>query len=49
MPEALAAQDDKEYTAGVPANFPPQYQVDATATLRKRLILLLSWKTSGKS
>ncbi len=26
---ALAAQEDKEYTAGVPANFPPQYQVDA--------------------
>ena len=29
IPPALAAPDDKEVIAGVPANFPPQYQVDA--------------------
>ncbi|MDD5473000.1 MAG: PAS domain S-box protein [Candidatus Methanoperedens sp.] len=29
MHPALAAQEDKEIIAGVPANFPPQYQVDA--------------------
>ncbi|MFZ2411536.1 MAG: PAS domain S-box protein [Candidatus Methanoperedens sp.] len=29
MHPALAAQEDKEYKTGVPANFPPQYQVDA--------------------
>ncbi len=29
MHPALAAQEDKEIIAGVPTNFPPQYQVDA--------------------
>ncbi len=25
----LSAESEKEFTAGVPANFPPQYQVDS--------------------
>lgn len=29
MSPALAAQEDKDIIAGIPANFPPQYQVDA--------------------
>src|SRR5665648_581852 len=29
IPSVFAAQDDDVVIAGVPANFPPQYQVDA--------------------